>query len=383
MNLAKDSQSITPLQLGYRMPAEWAPHAATWLAWPHNKSDWPGKFQPIPWVIAEIIRYLAQNERVELIVQNEAEEKQARSVLSRAGALIEPDKITLTEQGRGVRFHRWPTDRIWTRDSGAIFVTNPRAKKTGDIEDAEQILPINFRFNAWAKYDDWKNDNQLPLRIAKVLKLDSAKAEVTKNRKPYHFVLEGGSIDTNGRGVLLTTEECLLSPVQQRNPGLSQAEIEQTLCDYLGLEKILWLDRGIVGDDTHGHIDDITRFVAEDTVVTAVEPNTADPNHAPLAENLSRLKRMTDQDGRKFKIVELPMPKPVLFRGQRLPASYANFYIANGVVLVPVFNDKDDRVALNIVADLFPTRDVVGIYCRDLVWGLGTIHCMTQHQPAI
>ena len=367
----------------YRMPAEWAPHAATWLAWPHNKSDWPGKFRPIPWVFAEIVRYLAQNERVELIVQNEAEEKQARLVLSRAGALIEPNKITLSSEGRGVRFHHWPTDRIWTRDSGAIFVTKPGAKESGDIADSESILPVNFRFNAWAKYDDWKNDNQLPLRIAKVLKLAPVKAETLNGGKPYHFVLEGGSIDTNGRGVLLTTEECLLSPIQQRNPGLSREQIEQTLCQYLGLEKVLWLDRGIVGDDTHGHVDDITRFVAEDTVVTVVEGNKNDPNHELLAENLKRLKQMTDQNGRKFQIVELPMPSPVVFRGQRLPASYANFYIANNVVLVPVFNDPNDRVALNTLAPLFPGRQVVGIYCRDLVWGLGTIHCMTQQQPAI
>ncbi|HET9695749.1 MAG TPA: agmatine deiminase family protein, partial [Terriglobales bacterium] len=227
------------------------------------------------------------------------------------------------------------------------------------------------------------NDNQLPLRIAKVLKLAPVKAETLNGGKPYHFVLEGGSIDTNGRGVLLTTEECLLSPIQQRNPGLSREQIEQTLGQYLGLEKVLWLDRGIVGDDTHGHVDDITRFVAEDTVVTVVEGNKNDPNHELLAENLKRLKQMTDQNGRKFQIVELPMPSPVVFRGQRLPASYANFYIANNVVLVPVFNDPNDRVALNTLAPLFPGRQVVGIYCRDLVWGLGTIHCMTQQQPAI
>jgi agmatine deiminase len=365
------------------MPAEWAPHAATWLAWPHQRSDWPGKFQPIPWVVAEIIRYLARNERVELIVRDEADEKRARSVLSRADALIELNKITLSDQGRGVRFHRWPTDRMWTRDSGAIFVTQSGAKETGDIEDTKLIRPIDFRFNAWAKYENWKYDNQLPQRIAKVLKLAAVKAETQNNGKPYHFVLEGGSIDANGRGTLLTTEECLLSPIQQRNPGLAKEQIERTLCQYLGLTKILWLDRGIVGDDTHGHVDDISRFVAEDTIVTVVEPNTNDANHEPLAENLRRLKAMTDQDGRKFQIIELPMPAPVIFRGQRLPASYANFYIANNVVLVPVFNDPNDRVALNLLSEIFPTREVVGIYCRDLVWGLGTIHCMTQQQPAV
>ena len=365
------------------MPAEWSPHAATWLAWPHNRSDWPGKFQPIPWVIAEIVRYLARSERVELIAQNEAEEKQARSVLTRAGALIELNEITLSSEGRGVRFHRWPTDRIWTRDSGAIFVTNPNAPKTGTIDDNAHLRPIDFRFNAWAKYDDWKNDNLLPQRIAKVLKLQAVKAETTNNGKPYHFVLEGGSIDTNGQGILLTTEECLLSKVQQRNPGLTKEAIEQTLATYLGFTKVIWLDRGIVGDDTHGHVDDITRFVSEDTIVTVVEPNSSDPNHAILTENSKRLKQATDHNGRKFQIIELPMPAPVHFRGQRLPASYANFYIANNFVLVPVFNDPNDRIALNTLAELFPTRDVIGIYCRDLVWGLGTIHCMTQQQPAI
>jgi agmatine deiminase len=365
------------------MPAEWAPHAATWLAWPHNRSDWPGKFQPIPWVIAEIVRYLARHERVELIVQDEAEEKRARSILNRAGALIEPNKITLSDAGHGVRFHRWPTDRIWTRDSAAIFVTKRGAHETGDIEDTELIRAVNFRFNAWAKYEDWKNDNQLPIRMSRVLKIPAVTAETLNQAKPYHFVLEGGSIDTNGRGCLLTTEECLLSPIQQRNPGLSREQIEETLCRYLGLTKILWLDRGIAGDDTHGHVDDITRFVSENTIVTVVESHRADPNHEPLAENLRRLEQMTDQDGRRFNIVELPMPRPVIFRGQRLPASYANFYIANKLVLVPVFNDPNDRVALNILAGVFPGRDVVGIYCRDLVWGLGTIHCMTQQQPAI
>jgi len=365
------------------MPAEWSPHAATWLAWPHERSDWPGKFQPIPWVVAEIIRHLARHERVELIVQDQAEERRARSVLSRADALIELNKITLTDEGRGVRFHRWPTDRMWLRDSGAIFVTKPGARDTGDIEDSALIRPLDFRFNAWAKYDNWKIDNQIPQRIAKVLKLQATRAETTLKGKSYHFVLEGGSIDVNGGGTLLTTEECLLSLIQQRNPGLTRNQIELVLCEYLGLKKILWLDRGIGGDDTHGHVDDIARFVSEDTVVAVVEPNKSDPNHEPLADNLRRLKAATDQDGRKLNIVDLPMPAPVIFRRQRLPASYANFYIANGIVLVPVFNDPNDRVALNILADLFPTREVIGIYCRDLVWGLGTIHCMTQQQPAV
>jgi agmatine deiminase len=365
------------------MPAEWAPHAATWLAWPHEKSDWPGKFQPIPWVVAEIVRCLSRYERVELIVRNEAEEKRARSILERSGAQIEINKVTLSDEGRGVRFHRWPTNRMWTRDSGAIFVTKPAQSETGKIEDTELIRPVDFRFNAWAKYDNHHYDNLLPSRMAKAVKLDLWKGELRNGNKPHHFVLEGGSIDTNGQGLLLTTEECLLSSIQQRNPGFSQEQIEQALCNFLGMTKVLWLGRGIVGDDTHGHVDDITRFVSENTLVTVVEPNRNDPNHEPLAENLRRLQGMRDQKDRQFTIVELPMPKPVFFRGQRLPASYANFYIANGVVLVPVFNDPNDRVALNVLSEVFRNREVIGIYCRDLVWGLGTIHCMTQQQPAV
>jgi agmatine deiminase len=348
--------------MGYRTPAEWQPHEATWLAWPHNPEDWPGKFQAIPWLYAEIVRLLAAHERVHLLVQDEKEQGRATSVLERAHANLD-----------NVSFHQWPTDRVWTRDSGPIFV------KSAD----GRVAITNWKFNAWAKYSDWHLDDQVPDRAAELLGVPQWQPTVDVAGEQRRLVLEGGSIDTNGRGTLLTTEECLLSPVQQRNPGLSREEIERTLCDYLGLTTIIWLDRGIVGDDTHGHVDDITRFVAEDIVVTAVEPNRDDPNHEPLAENLRRLKSATDQEGRKLNIVELPMPAPVIFRNQRLPASYANFYIANGVVLAPAFNDKNDRIALDILAEVFPTREVIGIYCRDLVWGLGAIHCMTQQQPAI
>jgi len=343
------------------MPAEWELHEATWLAWPHNPEDWPGKFQPIPWIYAEIVRLLSQRERVCIAVQNAAEQRRAENILKRAHANLE-----------NVSFHEWITDRVWTRDSGPIFVRSGEG----------QVAVTNWKFNAWAKYDDWHNDDQLPGRVAALLGMRQWEPAIELPDGRRKIVLEGGSIDSNGRGILLTTEECLLSDIQQRNPGVSREQLEGVLHDYLGIDQVLWLNRGIDGDDTHGHVDDITRFVAPDTILTAVEPNTADPNHAPLAENLERLKAARTLEGKQFTIVELPMPRPVVFRGQRLPASYANFYIANGTVLMPTFHDPNDRVALGILAEAFPDREVIGIHAVDLVWGLGTLHCMTQQQPA-
>jgi agmatine deiminase len=367
------------------MPAEWAPHASTWLGWPHNRTDWPGKFTPIPWVYAEIVRHLARVERVDIIVEDAAAAARARDVLERASALRET-----------VRFHRWRTNRGWTRDFAPILVKR----------DAERdpLAAINFRFNAWAKYPDWRLDQRASEQMVRRLqfptwrpgaaqvrvahapsharKQSDAGARSPSNAKEQSIVLEGGSIDVNGHGLLLTTEECLLSETQQRNPGLSRHHLERVFTDYLGIEKVLWLERGIAGDDTHGHIDDLARFVSPDTIVTAVEDNRADANHELLANNLQRLRAATDQRGRRLNVVELPMPAPVIFRGRRLPASYANFYIANRCVLVPVFNDAKDRRALNILADLFPDRDIIPIYCGDLIWGLGAIHCMTMQQPA-
>ncbi len=352
----------TPRELDYRMPAEWESHEATWLAWPHNPDDWPGKFQAIPWVYAEIVRLLAAQERVHLLVEDAKAELRARGILERAGANL----------GR-VSFHRWHTDRGWTRDSGPIFVRNGEGR----------IALTNWRFNGWTKYSDWKLDDRLPGRVKALLGLPEWQPAVRlADGSLRRLVLEGGSIDVNGAGILLTTEECQLSEVQQRNPGVSRAQLERAFSDYLGINQVIWLNRGIAGDDTHGHIDDIARFVGPTTIVTAVEPGTRDPNHAPLAENLARLKAARTLDGKALDIVELPMPRPVVFRGQRLPASYANFYIANGLVLVPTFHDPNDRVALNKLAGVFPGREVIGIYSVDLVWGLGTLHCMTQQQPA-
>src|SRR5215471_7919605 len=345
------------------MPAEWESHQATWIAWPHNRSDWPGKFAAIPWVYAEIVRYLSRVEQVEIVAKNAAEETAARKVLKRAGV-----------SAKNVRFHRWPTNRVWTRDSGPIFI-----RRDGDSNPS---AVTNWRFNAWSKYSDWKLDNQLPDRITDKLKMKQFVPIASVNGKRHHVVLEGGSIDVNGQGLMLTTEECLLSKVQQRNPGMSRRNLETVFTDYLGIDQVLWLGRGIVGDDTHGHVDDITRFVAADTIITAVEKDTADPNHELLAENVDRLKAARTAEGKQFTIAELPMPKPVVFRGQRLPASYANFYIANGLVLMPTFHDPNDRVALNALAEVFPDREVIGIHSVDLIWGLGALHCMTQQQPA-
>ncbi len=340
---------------GHRMPAEWEPHAATWLAWPHNPRDWPGKFEAIPWVTTEVARHLSRGERVEVLVLDAAARRAARRMLNAAGA----------DRSR-IRLHTVPTDRSWTRDSIPTFVLGPE----GDAL-------LNWHFNAWAKYSNWRRDDALGPWLARRLRRPRFDPRFRGRR----VVLEGGAIDTNGAGLLLTTEECLLSPVQARNPGVSRRQMEGILRAWLGVEKILWLGRGIAGDDTHGHVDDLARFVDTRTVVTVVESNRSDPNHGPLQDNLRRLRRMTDLRGRRLDVVTLPMPAPLFFRKTRLPASYANLYIAKGRVLVPTFNDPADRMALGILGDLFPGREVVGIHAVDLVWGLGTVHCMTQQQP--
>jgi agmatine deiminase len=374
--------SPLPATLGYRMPAEWEPHAATWLAWPHYQGDWPGKFEPIPWVYAEIIRNLAKHERVELIVNNAAAARQGRRVLERADALSD-----------NIRFHRWPTNRIWLRDSGCVFLkcgAGALAREKPAPSHSLSPIALKFRFNAWAKYSNWRHDEKIGSLMAHVKGPTLAGKRAAKMGHPREvhpvsngkrIVLEGGSIDVNGAGTVLTTEECLLSKVQERNPHMARVHYEKAFADYLGAPHTIWLGRGIFGDDTHGHVDDLTRFVSRDTVVTMVEPDSRDVNHAPLRANLRRLQAARDQSGKQLTVVELPMPQPVVFEGRRLPASYANFYIANGVVLAPVFNRPNDRIALNTLAELFPTREIVPIYSGDFIWGLGAMHCMTQQQP--
>ena len=350
----------TPRKLGYRMPAEWEPHEATWLAWPHNTEDWPGKFASIPWLYVEIFRLLAAHERVHLIVESATMKRRVTGMLKRAGVNLD-----------AVSFHKWRTDRGWMRDSGPIFIRDSKGR----------VGLTQWCFNGWAKYDDWHLDEKIPGRVQKLLGCPQWKPLVQNQNGAKHCVLEGGSIDVNGAGALLTTEECLLSEVQQRNPGVSREQLEQAFSDYLGVDEVIWLGRGIAGDDTHGHVDDIARFVARDTIIAAVERDTSDPNHAPLADNLRRLKAARTPAGKQFTTVELPMPRPIVFRGQRVPASYANFYIANGLVLVPTFHDPNDRIALNTLAEVFPDREVIGIHSVDLIWGLGALHCMTQQQP--
>lgn len=335
----------TPRELGFCMPAEWERHEATWIAWPHNREDWPGRFAPIPWVYCEIVRKLVESEKVRILINSEKAIRSARRMLTSVHADLE-----------AVQFFEIPTNRVWTRDYAPLFVKNAEG----------QVAITNWKFNAWAKYDDWQLDNDANIALARHLGLRMWSPD---------FVLEGGSIDVNGQGALMTTEECLLSPIQARNPSLTRGEIEQTLRDYLGVTRVVWLKNGIAGDDTHGHIDDIARFVDPSTVVLAQEQNRSDPNHVPLRENLDILKN-------EYRVVSLPMPAPLIFNGRRLPASYANFYIANLTVLVPTFNDPNDRIALDTLAELFPGRRVTGINAVELVWGLGTLHCLTQQQPA-
>ncbi|HEY3354228.1 MAG TPA: agmatine deiminase family protein [Polyangia bacterium] len=339
------------------MPAEWAPHEATWLGWPHNRHDWPGKFAPIPWVYAEIVRHLGRSEIVRILVDDAAAELRARRDLGKAHVTTD-----------GLEFFHIPTNRGWTRDSGPMFALGR--------DGASHLL--DWRFNAWAKYSDWELDDAVSARARGKLRLPFVRPQRDRRR----IVLEGGSIDVDGAGLMLTTEECLLSDVQARNPGFTRSDYEAVFLEYLGIEKVLWLGEGIAGDDTHGHVDDIARFVGPGTVVAAVERDPRDPNHARLADNLRRLRRATDRAGRRLTVVPLPMPAPVIFAGRRLPASYANFYVANRCVLVPTFDDPNDRLALATLARLFPGRQVVGIHAVDLVWGLGTLHCLTQQQPA-
>jgi agmatine deiminase len=353
-------ERVKPFGESFRMPAEWEPHEATWIGWPHNLSDWPGKFAVIPWVYGEIVRKLAVGEVVRIIVESAAHQARARRLLTNNG-------VDLSR----VEFFRFPTNRGWTRDFGPIFVKR-------DVPRVEVAIR-RFSFNAWAKYPDWKKDNRVPERAAKALgrKLLPAKA-VGRD-----VVLEGGAIDVNGRGTLITTEECLLDQqTQVRNPGLSRAEIELALQTNLGVSNIIWLGKGIEGDDTHGHVDDICRFAGPRTILLCSENDTGDYNHRVLAENRERLEGARLEDGSKPEVVALPMPAPLVYKRQRLPASYANFYIANAAVLVPTFNDQKDRIALGIIGELMGDRPVMGIHAVDLVWGLGTLHCLTQQQPA-
>ena len=360
------TQASSPAELGYTMPAEWEPHAATWLGWPHNETDWPDKIDTIRWVYGEMVRKISAGEIVRLLVRSKAEAKFAGGYLKRAGCDL-----------KKVEFVVHPTNRGWTRDSGPIHVV--RKHSTLNIQHSKSKSAIvHFHFNAWAKYNDWKKDTRVPETAAKVLKRPLFDAQFNGKR----FTIEGGGIEVNGRGTLLTTEECYLHPkIQIRNPGMTKAGYDAQFKKYLGVKTILWLLNGPVGDDTHGHIDDICRFVNSKTLVLIKEANQRDINYPPLAENWERIQHLRLEDGSKPEVVALPMPAPLYHGKWRLPASYANFYICNACVIVPTFNDPNDRVALGILGELFKDRPVVGIHAVDLVLGFGSLHCLTQQQP--
>jgi agmatine deiminase len=360
MKRAAQNTELSPTDLGFAMPAEWERHEATWLGWPHNETDWPGKLDAIRWVYGEMVRKIGPGEVVRLLVRDRAEQRLAASYLQRAGC-----------DPRRVEFVVHPTNRGWTRDSGPICVRRLRPTR--------EVAIVHFHFNAWAKYPDWQFDTRVPEIAARRLKKRLFRAAFGGR----DFVLEGGGIEVNGRGTLLTTEECYLDPkVQVRNPGLTRADYEATFKKYLGVTNVLWLRNGPVGDDTHGHIDDIARFVNPRTLVLIRETRRRDVNYRPLAENWERVRDLRLEDGSRPEVVALPMPAPLTFGGERLPASYANFYICNACVLVPTFNDPNDRVALGILGELIKDRPVVGIHAVDLVLGFGSLHCLTQQQPA-
>ncbi|MGZ8379293.1 MAG: agmatine deiminase family protein [Gemmatirosa sp.] len=341
------------------MPAEWERHDATWLAWPHHEPDWPGKLGPIPWVYAEIVRALHRYERVEILCHDETVREAAEHALAAHG--VHPD---------GYRLHLAPNDRVWVRDSGP----------TAALDAHGRVVWVNWAFNAWAKYDNYARDAQVGRVFERATGL--ARVEPMRPDRPdERLVLEGGGIEANGQGLMLVTEEWLLSDVQVRNPGMTREDYERAFRDWLGIRQTIWLGEGCVGDDTHGHVDDIARFVAPDTVVLAYEDDPEDENHRRMADNLRRLELAGGSRG-ALRVVKLPFPRAVEMHGERLPASYANFYIGNGVVLVPTFNDRNDRRALNTIAELMPDHEVVGIHAVDLVWGLGTPHCLSQQQPA-
>jgi len=347
------------LSLGRRMPAEWEKHEATWIAWPHHEPDWPGKLAPIPWVYAEIVRTLSEHDRVEILCHNEAVAHNARVLLDAHGVKNRDDEY---------RLHIAPNDRVWLRDSAP----------SGVIRADGSVELIDWGFNAWAKYDNYSKDADIGRVIERITGLPRTEAIRPDNGE--RLVLEGGGIEVNGAGSMLVTEEWLLTDVQVRNPGMTATDYEESFRKYLGVTDTIWLGEGAVGDDTHGHIDDIARFSSRDMVILAYEPDPSDENHVRSVDNLRRLKAAAKT--RAFRILTIPFPRPVMMNGERLPASYANFYIANGAVLVPTFNDPNDRVALNGIAEAFPRRTVIGIHAVDLVWGLGTLHCLTQQQPA-
>ena len=347
----------------FRMPAEWEKQDSTWLAWPHNKNDWPGLFQNIPSIFREIIFQISKYQKVNLLVQDQKQ-------ITKIQRYLLKKSINLSK----VNIHVIRTNRVWVRDTGPIYLINKKKK--------EKIL-LNWGFNAWAKYKDYQYDNSVPMQISNIQSIQSIEPKVKVKNKTIPFILEGGSIDVNGKGTLITTKECLLGKIQQRNPGVSKKRIENILSKYLNIKKFIWLNKGIVGDDTHGHVDDITRFFHTNKIFTAIEHNKRDKNYLPLKENFKILEKSTNEDNRQNEIIEIPMPKALYIKNTRVPASYLNFYFTNKSVLVPIFNDKNDEVALNIIQKNIKNKKIIPINCKDLIWGFGAVHCMTQQEPSL
>ena len=347
----------------FRMPAEWEPQKSVWMPWPHNKNDWPGLFEKIPNVVGKIIKYLTKHQRIDLLVNNTKSIKTTRAYLKKLGCNI-----------YNIKFHALKTDRIWLRDSGPIFLVNKKNRKK---------TMLDFKFNAWSKYKNFKNDNKINNYISSYLNIESILPKKVNSKKFERVVMEGGAFDNNGFGSILLTRECLLSNKQERNKGFKKIDYENLFSEYLNAKNFIWLNKGIVGDDTHGHIDDIARFVSKNTIMIAVENNRSDKNYKALKENLKILSNSYDENGKKFKIIKIPMPSPVIVKKVRVPASYLNFFISNKAVLVPVFNVKEDKKVLKIFRKFFTNRKIVAIDCSDLIWGFGAIHCMTQQEPKI
>ena len=355
--------AISLSSLGFRMPAEWEKQDSIWITWPYNKRDWPGLFNKIPKIVAEIVATISINQRVNLIIKVDEKTFKLKKVLKSFNANI-----------KNIKFFKIPSNRIWIRDFGPIYLINKKSKRK---------IFINFSFNGWSKYKDFKKDDSINGLISKLTNIKKVDAEIIVRNKLRKFILEGGAIDVNGKGSILLTEECLLSKVQQRNIGVNKIMYEKKLSEFLNVKNFIWLKKGIKGDDTHGHIDDISRFVSVDTIMTAIEKDPRDLNYKILKENFKILKQAKNLNGKKFKIIKIPMPKRIFIKKVRVPASYLNFLICNKIVLVPLFNDVNDRKVINIFKKFFKKRKIIGINCRNLIWGFGAIHCMSQHEPKI
>ena len=347
----------------FRMPAEWEPQKSVWIAWPHNEKDWPGLFTKIPYVIGKIIKTIGKNQKVELIVYNNKEKNYVKKYLEKLGCKMS-----------NIKFHKIKTDRLWLRDSGPIFLISKNTKRK---------IILNFNFNGWSKYKNFKNDNKINKSISKNLRINYIVPKNSGTKIPKVIVMEGGAFDVNGSGSILITKECLLSKKQERNIGYKKNDYEEIFSKYLNIKNFIWLNKGIKGDDTHGHVDDIARFVSKNTIMTAIESNKSDKNYRLLRENYEILKKSLNEKRKKFKILKIPMPSPIFIKKTRVPASYLNFFISNKSVLVPTFKVKEDKKVLKIFKKFFNKRKIIPIDCSNLIWGFGAIHCMTQQEPMI